>query len=73
MPLSTAEQQQQRNRDEDLRVAARCFALFTPSEQRRALTEFAVLRYPHVEERFMEAVHRVIRDDKKRSAEAPCP
>jgi hypothetical protein len=45
---------------DDFRRAMKAFELFTTSERLRALHIFASLKYPSIEERFFEAVHRVI-------------
>jgi len=41
-------------------LALNAFDIFTIDERRRALEEFARLRCPSIEDRFFEAVHRVI-------------
>lgn len=47
---------------EDFELANKAFDLFTLAERRRALDEFARLRYPSIVDRFFEAVHRVIKE-----------
>jgi hypothetical protein len=49
---------------EDFKQAMKAFDLFTMSERLRALHVFAGLRYQFIEDRFHEAVYRVIAGDK---------
>ena len=44
----------------DFEHAMKAFDLFTLSERLRTLDIFSHLRYPLIEDRFFEAVHRVI-------------
>lgn len=41
-------------------MALRAFGMFTTDEKRSALSEFSTLRYKQIEDRLIEAVHRVI-------------
>jgi hypothetical protein len=45
---------------DDFKMSLRAFNLFTDAEKLATLREFASLKYPHIEDRFFEAVHRVI-------------
>lgn len=45
---------------EEFKMAMRAFDLFTLAERTKALEEFARLRYPSLQGRFVEAVYRVI-------------
>jgi hypothetical protein len=45
--------------------AMKAFDLFTMSERLRALHVFAGLQYPFIEDRFHEAVYRVITEIKR--------
>lgn len=45
---------------EQFETANRAFNVFTLSERLMALEEFRKLRYPSTEDRFFEAVHRVV-------------
>jgi hypothetical protein len=60
-----------RSKQEDFEMAVKAFRLFTEYEQRAALVEFSRLHYPSVEEKFFEAVHRVITRDDKLTPEPP--
>jgi hypothetical protein len=44
--------------DPNFSLAARAFDLMTLPERKRVLAQFATLRYPTIEERFVEAVWR---------------
>ena len=60
-----------REPDDDIfTMANRAFDLFTLAERRDALETFALLRYPSIEDRFVEAVHRVIVEIMKDKADA---
>ncbi len=48
---------------EEFQQANRAFDLFTLAERQRALEHFAHLRYPSIQARFFEAVHRTITDE----------
>lgn len=50
-------------------IANRAFDLFTLDERRAALKVFASLQYESVEDRLMEAVHRVITRPKRMPAD----
>lgn len=45
---------------DDFEQAMRAFDLFSLRERREALREFASLHYPSLDDRFYEAVYRVI-------------
>lgn len=45
------------------------FDLFTLDERRTALQAFAMLKYPHIEDRFIEAVHATIQAQRVLSDE----
>ncbi len=53
--------------DEDFQIATRAFDLMTLTEKRLVLSEFALLRYSSVEDRFFEAVHRVVTEKNGRA------
>jgi hypothetical protein len=52
-------------------IASNAFNLFTAQERLSALKVFASLKYPKVEDRFSEAVYRVISADRS-AAKAEC-
>lgn len=49
-----------RRLDADFQLAMKAFDLFTLNERRIALRTFATLKYPHIEDRFLEAVNVTI-------------
>ena len=53
-----------RPRTADFDQANRAFDLFTLAERRRALEIFAGLKYQQIDDRFFEAVYRVIEHNK---------
>lgn len=55
--------------DDSFALANRAFEMFTLDERRAALKVFASLQYESVEDRLMEAVHRVITRPKRMPAD----
>lgn len=51
-------------------MAWRAFDLFTQAERRRALEHFAQLKYPSIDDRWFEAVYRVIHESDERGGRA---
>jgi hypothetical protein len=54
----------------DFLQALRAFDLFTADEKRAALKEFAALKYPSIEDRFFEAVYRIIERHARETMDA---
>ena len=48
------------DQDRTFALAMKAFKLFNTAQQREALTVFAGLQYPRIEDRLLEAVDRVI-------------
>jgi hypothetical protein len=57
--------------EEEFVLANRAFEHFTLAERRLALEKFARLRYPSIADRFFEAVHQVILEQRTASVAEP--